>query len=151
MKPLTLAIRAIGAEFARRLWLAVFIAAAIAAVVLVAILLILVNLSSWWWLLAIPIGVGISVAAALLTIFLLTIRYVQPVRTREQVVAIKAFVDKLQFVADLQGTPKVFILFRVMRSISAPSSEPYLQELFATKTLASDFKKIMVSFKTPTV
>lgn len=142
------AIRAIGSEFAMRLWRpSLYIVIGI-GVVSIAGMSWLVSISAWWWLLALPIMVGLSVAAALLTVFLLLIRYVRPGQTRQQKAQVRQFVDKLQLLQELSGTPKFVILFRTVRSIAAPRSDSYLSNLFNTKDLAKDFKRISGSFDT---
>jgi hypothetical protein len=95
-----LAVRAIGAEFARQLWVSSFIISGITGAILVALLLWLTSLSAWWWLLALPIGVGLSVAVALLIVFHLLINYVRPVLSSQQKKEVKSFVGRLQFVSE---------------------------------------------------
>lgn len=141
------AIRAIGAEFAHQLWLAVFITCLVVGVLLVGILIWLTTVNVWWWLLALPIGVGSSVATAILIVFRLLIRYVRPAQTKQQKNDIKAFVGKLQFASEFTTTPKFLILFHVIRSIAAPKSETYLQEILETKNLQKDFRTIVGGFK----
>ncbi len=142
-----LAVRAIGAEFARQLWVSSFIISGITGAILVALLLWLTSLSAWWWLLALPIGVGLSVAVALLIVFHLLINYVRPVLSSQQKKEVKSFVGRLQFVSEFTSTPKFIILFRVIRSIAAPKSDTYLQDIFETKNLQKDFRSITQSFK----
>jgi hypothetical protein len=143
-----LAVRAIGAVFARTLWQSTLIAALLISIASIALLVWLVPLSGWWWLLAAPIGIGISVAIALLVIFHLLIRYVQPAnQTLEQKTLIAAFVQKLQFASEITGTPKIIMLFRTIRSIAAPKSDRYLQDIFETKNLRKDFHTIISSFE----
>lgn len=142
-----LAVRAIGAEFARQLWVSSFIISGITGAILVALLLWLTSLSAWWWLLALPVGVGLSVAVALLIVFHLLINYVRPVLSSQQKKEVKSFVGRLQFVSEFTSTPKFIILFRVIRSIAAPKSDTYLQDIFETKNLQKDFRSITQSFK----
>ena len=142
-----LAVRAIGAEFARQLWVSSFIISGITGAIFVALLLWLTSLSAWWWLLALPIGVGLSVAIALLIVFHLLINYVRPVLSSQQKKEVKSFVGRLQFVSEFTSTPKFIILFRVIRSIAAPKSDTYLQDIFETKNLQKDFRSITQSFK----
>ena len=140
------AVRAIGSEFASRLWqTALFVVIGI-CVVLIPLFIWLISLSAWWWVLAFPLIIAFSVAAALLVIFFLLIRYVRPQLSTDQSVQVGAFVDKLQRVQELSGTPKFIILFRTIRSIAAPRSEPYLKELFETKNLRRDFTAITKTF-----
>lgn len=147
MKPTFLAVRAVGAEFGRRLWLSVLIVALIISVVLVVGTLLLTQLSSWWWLLGIPVVGWICVAGGVLTLLWLTLRRVTPPMTSPERKQVSQFADKLQFVADFQGTPKFIVLFRLMRSVAAPSSDRYLQDILETRQLGGEFKKIITIFK----
>lgn len=143
-----LAVRAIGAEFARGLWWSALITALILSALSIALLLWLVSLSGWWWLLAAPIGIAMSVVTALLIVFHLLIRHVRPKdQTSEQKMLVSSFVNKLRFVSEITGTPKFIMLFRTIRSIAAPKSDTYLQEIFETKNLRKDFQAIAASFK----
>ena len=142
------AVRAIGTEFAMRLWWPSFYAFVLIAIVGVGLLIWLTSLNPWWWLLALPIGIGVSVAAVLLTVFFLLIRYVRPDRTSSQKRQVQQFVDKLALLQELSGTPKFIILFRTVRSIAAPRSDSYLKDLVSTKDLKTDFMEIARSFDT---
>ena len=148
MEAIFLAVRAIGAEFAKQLWVWCLIVAFITSALLVTLLIWLTSFSSWWWLLALPIGIGISVAAALLVVFFLLIRYVRPTLRTSQKRDIKTFVAQLQHLSEFTSTPKFIILFRVIRSISAPRTDSYLQDIFETKNLKKDFQSIVSSFRT---
>ena len=70
------AIRAIGSEFAARLWrFSLFVTIGI-CVVLAPLFTWLISVSAWWWALAFPLIIALSVAVALLVIFFLLIRHV---------------------------------------------------------------------------
>lgn len=146
MKPYVLSIRAIGSEFGRRLWLQFLPLFVVAAIVLIALELWLTSLSSWWWLLIIPISIFIGVGLVVGFVFRMLISYVRPVQTKEQVVAVRTFVDKLQLVNEITGTPKPIVLFRVIRSIAAPSSDSYLKDIVETKELKREFQSITRQF-----
>lgn len=106
----------------------------------------LTTFSEWWWLLFIPVVIMLCVGLAIGIVALLLIRYIRPDQTKKQKQAVSQFVDKLQGVADIVGTPKIIILFRVIRSIAAPSKEPYLSDLVANKELVGDFRKLQQLF-----
>lgn len=142
-----LALRAIGSEFARRLWWSSFVVALIVSLILVAILVWLASMSGWWWLLALPIGTGISVAAVLFIVFRLLIRHVRPAQTTEQRTLVQICVAKLRFVSEITHTPKYILLFRTIRSIAAPRTDTYLQTIFDTKQLKKDFLAVSRSFE----
>ena len=146
MQATFLAIRAVGAELARRLWLPIVVIALMVAVALGVLLGWLVSLDAWWWLLAIPLGIGVSVATIVLVVTWLLIRYVRPEVSRTQRTQIRAFVDQLQAVQEIAGTPKFLILLRVVRSISAPRSDSYLEKIVSSRQLGRDFREIVRGF-----
>lgn len=147
MKEIFLAVRAIGAEFARSLWVSSFIGAGVISALLIALLTWLTSLNTWWWLLAIPFGIAISVATIILVVFRLLINYVRPGQNAQQIKLIKMFAYKMQSTSEIIGIPKSIMLFRVIRSIAAPKSEPYLQRLLETPELKKDFQEITKSFR----
>lgn len=147
MKSYVLSIRAIGSEFARRLWMQFLPISLVAAAALIALQLWLASLSSWWWLLVIPISIFIGVGLVVGFVFRMLISYVRPAQTTEQKSKVRNFVDKLQFVNEITGTPKLIILFRVIRSIAAPSSDSFLKDIVETKKLRADFQSITRDFK----
>lgn len=141
-----LAIRAVGAEYASRLWKSSIYTTIIVSAVSIGVLLWLTSLSTWWWLLAIPVSIGVSVAVGLLAVFRLTIRHVRPKENQTQQELVKKFVDKLETASELIGTPKFIILFRVIRSIAAPRSDSFLGDIVSTKNLKKEFQAISQSF-----
>lgn len=147
MKPFVLTLRAIGSRLALRLYIPAVIAAAVVLALLVGGGVWLTTLSSWWWLLFIPITALFCIALAVALVVLFLIRYVQPSQTKAQKKAVSNFVDKLQSVADVAGTPKFIILFRVVRSIAAPSKDSYLADLANTGKLAKDFRDLQGLFR----
>lgn len=148
MKPFTLAIRAVGAQLALRLYKPTVIGAGVALALLLGGTYWLTTLSPWWWLLFIPL-VSISfVLIAVAFVILRLIYYVRPKQNKLQRQAVNQFTDRLQGLADFAGTPKFLILFRVVRSIAAPTKSTYLANLARNKELASDFRKLQKLFTT---
>ena len=141
-----LAIRAVGAEYASRLWKSSIYTTIIVSAVSIGVLLWLTSLSTWWWLLAIPVSIGVSVAVGLLAVFRLTIRHVRPKENQTQQELVRAFVNRLETASELIGTPKFIILFRVIRSIAAPRSDSFLGDIVSTKHLKKEFQAISQSF-----
>lgn len=140
MKASLLAIRSIGTEFANRLFYPVIMAGAIAAGILVAITFWLTTLSSWWWLLFIPVVMAICIGLAVFVIVKLVVRSITPPQTRQQKQAAKQFVDKIQTIAEATQTPKVVLLFRIVRDIAAPRESGFIGNLTSTtSSLKSDF------------
>lgn len=145
---LFLAVRAIGAEFANRVYYPVLALGLAATLILVALVAWLVTMSAWWWLLAIPIVILISVAMGIAVIVRLIIRYVTPTQTKSQKRAVKEFVGKLQHVSETVRTPKAVLLLRLVRDIVAPRRDGFIGTLATdTFSLKSDFESIQKSFK----
>lgn len=145
-KATLLTVRAIGALYGKRIWLGVTLTAAALSLVLIALCIWLISLSGWWWILAILVGMAISIASVVLAVFRMVLRSITPTQDQEQKAAVKAFVEKLDFVKELTATPKVVILFRLIRSVAAPSSEKYLEDIFASRRLKDDFLKVVALF-----
>lgn len=147
VKATLLAVRAVGVVFGRRIWWNVTSICIGVAVILVALCVWLISISGWWWILAILVGMAISIAFVMLTVFRLVLRYVNPTQNSDQKQAVKEFAGKLEFVKELTATPKVVILFRLIRSVAAPSSERYLEDIFESRKLQPEFVKIVRSFQ----
>lgn len=142
-----LAIRAIGAEFANRIYMPVLFIGLAAALVLIALVIWLTTMSAWWWLLAIPVVIIISVAIGIAVIVRLIIRYVTPTQTKTQKRAVKEFVSKLQHLSETAHTPKFLLLFRLVRDIAAPRENGYIGGLANdTFSLKKDFSAISKTF-----
>jgi membrane protein implicated in regulation of membrane protease activity len=147
MKSSLLAIRSIGTEFANRLFYPVVITGVVAAAALTGLVFWLTTLSSWWWLLFIPVVMAICVGLAVFIIIKLVIRSITPSQTRQQKQAAKQFVDKIQTVAEATQTPKVVLLFRIVRDIAAPKERGFIGSLATTTTsLKSDYTDLVRSF-----
>lgn len=146
MNSFVITLRAIGSHLAMRLYIPAVIAAGIIVGLLVAVGLWLTSLSDWWWLLFIPITILGCVVLGIAMVVLSLIRYVRPSQTKAQKRATSKFVDKLQGLTDIAGTPKFIILFRVVRSIAAPKKDSYLADLAGNKQLVNDFRELQRSF-----
>lgn len=146
MQASILALRAIGTNLAMRLYLPAVLMAGVVVALVVALGLWLTSFSAWWWLLFVPIAIFGSVVIGIAFVVFMLIRYVRPEQTKTQKQAVKEFVDKLQGVADVAGTPKFIILFRVVRSIAAPNKNTYLADLAKNKQLAGDFRELQRMF-----
>ena len=83
-----------------------------------------------------------------LTVVQLVIRSVTPTQTRAQKKQTKAFVDKLQRVADVTQTPKFILLFQIVRDIATPRESGFIAALsHDTASLKRDFAALRDSFK----
>ncbi|MDN5835493.1 MAG: hypothetical protein L0H36_02555 [bacterium] len=143
-----LTIRAVGAELANRLWRRVLILAIIISALLIGLVILLeTTVSVWWLLLGFPVIIAVSVALGILFISKQIIRTVSPVKSTEQRQATKQFVDKLQSVSEVFGTPKFMILYNVIRDIAAPRKDGYVATMINNSTsLTSDFKQLSKLF-----
>lgn len=147
MNSFILTVRAIGAALALRLAVPVIIITVIWFAVFFGGTLWLTTLSGWWWLLMIPLTSLFCIALGVGFVFFMLIRHVQPQQTTAQKRAVKEFVDKMQHVAEIAGTPKFLILIRVVRSIAAPTKDTYLSDILQDRQLVSDFKALQRSFR----
>jgi len=147
VSPLILAIRAVGAEFAQRIFLPVVAIAAGVLLVLHALLVWLVTLSEWWWLLFGPV-IFITVLfifAAVMTGFI--IRFLKPTQTKSQREHVRSFVDSLQFASETVQTPKFILLFRLLVDVLSPSKKGIVSELsHNASSLQKGFTAIIGSF-----
>ena len=146
MNSFVLALRAIGTSLAMRLYVPAVIVAAVAIGAIIALGVWLTTLSGWWWLLFVPITILASVVAGIAFVVFMLIRSVRPPLTTSQKRATTAFVDRLQGIADIAGTPKFVVLFRVVRSVASPKKDTYLSDLVSNKQLASEFRELQRSF-----
>lgn len=149
MKASLLTIRAIGAEFAKRLWFPVVIVVSIVTVLLIGLIWwISAAMSVWWWLLAIPVIFLASVALVILTVFKLLIRYVSPQQSQTQRQLTAACVNTLEAVSETAQTPKVVLLFLIIRDIAAPRDDGYVASLIdRAGSMRGDFIKLKRSFE----
>lgn len=147
MNPTITAIRCIGTEFARRLLLPITIVAGIVLTLLVIGVILLGTLSSWWLLLLIPVVMLLCIVAAVVTIMWLTVRLVTPPQTKTQRRAVKTYVDKLQRVSDAAQTPKVILLFRIVRDVAAPRKDGFISSITDdTASLKRNFRELQQLF-----
>ena len=147
MDAFVLTIRAIGAALALRLAIPVVIVTSVWFVVFYGGTLWLTTLSGWWWLLMIPITTLFCIALGVGFVFFMLIRHVRPPQTKAQKQAVKEFVDKMQHIAEIAGTPKFLILVRVVRSIAAPTKDTYLSDILQDRQLVGDFRALQRSFR----
>lgn len=148
MKPTVLAIRAIGAEFANRIYVIVAGIAIVALVSSLGLAIWLTTLSDWWWLLVMALIIVSSVAIGVLVVVKLVIRSVTPAQNTHQRTLVKAFVDKLQRLSDTVQTPKHILLFQVVRDIAAPRDNGFIATLSSeTTSLRHDFIALSQTFK----
>ena len=148
VKPSILAIRSIGAEFANRVYLPVAVIAVIVLAGLFTLTFWLTTLNDWWWLLFILLLIAGSVIIGVLGVIKLIIRSVTPAQSKVQKKQTKAFVDKLQRLSEVAGTPKFVLLFQIVRDIAAPRENGLIATISNDSTsLRRDFVDLSHTFK----
>lgn len=148
IKPLLRTVRAVGAEFVRRTIKPYIIGGAIAAVVLLVLGGWLISRSAWWWILEV-VWIASSLLFVILsvTVWQLT-RLVDASSTKQQRVAVSAYVDKLGRVAEHISTPQFMILFYIVRDIIKPRKQSFIAEVsHDSQSLAPDFVALQKLFK----
>ncbi len=145
--PLFLAVRAVSAEFARRIYVPVVYGVGISLFVLIALAIWLVTMSGWWWFLLAPLifVALIFITAAILVQFALA--FLRPQQTSEQKSTVRRFVDSLQKTSEAISTPKFVILFRLVKDLLIPGKGSYIDELSGTaSSLQRGFKEVINLF-----
>lgn len=146
--PYAQAVRSISAEFGRRLYLPVVITTVIIWGVLVGITIWLVTLSAWWWLLLVPLIVVGVIGAIVALVIAGLLRFLRPAQSADQRVAVRAFVDALQEAAETLQTPRIFLLFRVVKDAVFPGQQGFLKQVTSNiGSLKPDFMAIVDSFR----
>ncbi len=145
--PHVLALRAVGAEFARRILLPILVIAASILIVALGLSIWLVTLSEWWWFLLAPIIFLTLLFTFSAVIGGLIIRMLEPSQTKKQRSEVKRFVDALQETSEAVQTPKVLLLIRVMKDVVIPGKESYIGKLSSSAlSLKSRLKTIVTLF-----
>lgn len=148
MKATMLAIRAVGTEFANRIYGTVAWVTATVLIILLGTASWLTTLSNWWWLLFVPLVLVISVAIGVLVVVKLVIRSVTPAQNASQRAQVKTFVNKLQHLSEITQTPKHILLFQLVRDVAAPRDNGFIATLSSeTSSLQHDFIVLSRTFK----
>lgn len=148
MEAFTLTIRSIAAELFSRIFLPGFWSVFAVFLLLFAGTFWLISQSAWWWILFAVILLWALIATALLAISWSIIKGITPERTPEQKKKTKLFVDKAQGLAEITGTPKFILVFRIVRDAMHPSKQGYLSSVAGEGTaLQKDFIDLKRSFE----
>ena len=148
MNPTIKALRAIGSTFAWRIFIQIVIITAIVALLLIGLNIWLVTLSPWWWILFAIIVALSLIAATLFIVIGILIKTVQPSQSTAQKREVERFVDKIQNVADVVGTPKALILFRITRDLISRKEGSYTRRISSeTLSMQHDLRDIIDGFK----
>jgi len=148
MSPTIQALRSIGSEFAQRIYVPILITVGIVAIILIGLNIWLVTISPWWWILLAFFILGTLVATSAFIAIGLLIKAVRPLQNKTQRKQVRAFVDKLQNIADVAGTPKIVLLFRITKDLLTKKEDSYTHRI-STETLSmqDDLRDIISSFK----
>ena len=148
MNPTIKALRSIGSEFAKRIYIPITVVVATIAFVFIILDIWLVTISPWWWILFGFVIFATLVAAVILIVVGLLIKVVRPTQNRDQARQVTLFVDKLQNVADIAGTPKIVLLFRITKDLVTKNENGYTHRISSeTLSMQHDLRGIIASFK----
>ncbi len=144
MKILTL-IRAIGGVLARKTFMPIALVFGIISVVLLALVSVLASfIADWIWWFMIPVGFFVLVGTVLLVIVWLILQAITPNMNRTQRKEVLAFTEKLQGLAELAGTPKVVLLYRIITDIISPKKSGFIsQTVTSTADIKRDFERLL--------
>jgi len=142
------AVRAVGAELARRIVQPILIAGVILAIVLLVLGGWLTTKDELWWILQFIFITSIMFFALLTIAVLAILRYFTPLQNDGQKKAVTNFVDKLQRVADTLGISNFVLLFRVVRDVIQPQEKTFIEQVTEdSTTLHTDFIKLQKLFE----
>lgn len=129
ISPLVLAVRAVSAEFANRIYLPVVWGVGAALLILIGVSIWFVTISAWWWFLLAPLILVMLVFIFAAAVAGAIIQILKPGQTKAQRATVKQFVDTLQKTTETVATPKWLILARLVKDIAFPGKESYVSEL----------------------
>lgn len=137
------AIRAIGAEYAKRLLTPLIIMGVLLIIALLTLGGWLTTQSAWWWILEALFIIGAMIFTLLVSIVLVLLNAVRPSLSKAERKSVRSFVDKLSRVGENIGTPQFIIVYRVVRDTISPSHAGFIETVsHDSKTLAPDFLKL---------
>lgn len=147
LSPLLLAVRAVSAEFAERLFFPVLFIVGGALFALLIVSIWLVTLSGWWWFLLAPIILVSVIFIFIVALTRLALVFLKPPQTKTQRQSVRTFVDALQESSETVATPKFLLLFYVVRDVLFPTKEGFVRKVASNaSTLQREFTNIIKSF-----
>jgi NADH:ubiquinone oxidoreductase subunit 6 (subunit J) len=148
MKSTVIVIRAIGAEFARRIVFPVIVIGALITVALLTLGGWLTTQNAWWWVIEALFILYALIFVAVTVVVLVIIRTLAPTLSKTQKQSVKNFVDKLGAVAEHLQTPQLVIIFNIVRDMLRPNRHGFIESVSTeTKSLAPDFAKLRKDFE----
>lgn len=149
MNSLILTVRALTAEFVKRLALPLILIGFSMLVVLLGLSIWLTTMNGWWGILLGVVILVILIFTTLVIIASLIITAVTPSQNKSQKKAVKEFVDKLQDIAETVQTPKVVIVGQLVWDVIQKKNDGLLRRMSGhTLTTKRDFEAIRDSFDT---
>lgn len=141
------AIKAVAAEYIRRVTRPFLIGGLVAAIVLLSVILYLAQAVSLWWLiLLLPLGLPILFLLVAFFIIKQLTTYLAPALTKDQRKSAAQFVDKLQRTSENLQTPPLIIAWRTIRT-AQKGQENYLRHIVDdSSTLKDDFARTSQHF-----
>lgn len=141
------AIKAVAAEYIRRVTRPFLIGGLVAAIVLLSVILYLAQaISLWWLILLLPLGLPILFLLVAFFIIKQLTTYLAPALTKDQRKSAAQFVDKLQRTSENLQTPPLIIAWRTIRT-AQKGQENYLRHIVDdSSTLKDDFARTSQHF-----
>jgi len=147
MSPYLQAIRAIAREFLVRILKPIFIIAIIVSVCVLALSIWLTTFSGLWWILVTILIIAIILVTVVSIVAWGILNLIAPRQSKAQAQQVRAFVDKLQRIADVTATPKIVLLFRLLKDGFAPSKQGFVVSMSQDVTsLKRDFTTLKDTF-----
>jgi len=148
MTPYLQVVRSIAREFFVRLYKPLVVTVAIIAAIALGFSIWLVSFSTWWLILLGIVALLVILAAIILVIGWIILKFIAPVQTKNQKQQVRSFVDKIQRIAEVTATPKVVLLFRLAKDLVAPSEQGFVTSIGQdTVSLRRDFNTLRDSFR----
>jgi hypothetical protein len=133
-------VRAIGAEFVRRMFKPFVLIGATTGLILLAIGAWLTTVNVWWWLLEAPIMFAVLLFVAFTLLARSILQRIESPLTRSQRRSVGNFVDKLERSKETIGTPYPLIIFYIIRDMIHPRPNAFIKTIAEdSQTLGPDF------------
>lgn len=141
------AIKAIAAEYIRRITRPFLIGGLLAVVILFGVVIYLAQIVTMWWIiLLLPLSVPVIFLLMAFFIIKQLTTYLAPALTKEQRKSAAQFVDKIQRTSENLQTPPIIIAWRTIRT-AQKGQENYLRHIVNdSTTLKDDFARTSQHF-----
>ncbi len=148
INPLFQAVRAIGTEFVRRIYFPIVWSVGTTLFVILFVVGWLTTQAIWWWFLLGPIILLTLAFILVAAIVGYVIQRFRPAMTSVQKKGVSEMVDKLQDVSETVQTPRIVLIFQLVKDIVRPSEQGLVRKMTShAVNLKPDFQKVVDSFK----